>query len=246
MRRAVPGSPKHSTRPSAVEPRPAPARGSAIERRVRPPHRTRRPSDRHAEPGQQGAMIDAAEHGPPLDPHRAPARPSTRVRKSRRLGDLAFLGRRGRGRASGRRRWCGRRAASGCGRHSGRGSARARRKDPPRPCRCRGSGVSTSPPAAVSAALSLAMSGGRRAERAGDAPGAARRACLIPWAPPRRSARARSRSGRQLRWRTSNWVGLIRRTPSPQKLTIALGLPLSTTIRKSPIGERQLPPVVRM
>ena len=41
-------------------------------------------------------------------------------------------------------------------------------------------------------------------------------------------------------------IGLIRRTPSPQKLTMAFGLPLSTTIRKSPIGERQLPPVVRI
>ena len=61
-----------------------------------------------------------------------------------------------------------------------------------------------------------------------------------------RISTSRSRSGRQLRRRISNWVGLIWRTPSPQKLTRFSGAPLSTTSRKSPIGERQLPPVVRI
>ena len=57
---------------------------------------------------------------------------------------------------------------------------------------------------------------------------------------------SRSPVGRQSWWRTSNWAGLIRRTPVSQKLTRLRALPLSTTSRKSPIGERQLAPVVRI
>jgi hypothetical protein len=46
--------------------------------------------------------------------------------------------------------------------------------------------------------------------------------------------------------RISNRVGLIRRTLVPQKLTRLRGSPLSTTIRKLRIGERQLAPVRKM
>src|SRR5476651_928604 len=65
----------------------------------------------------------------------------------------------------------------------------------------------------------------------------------------RRGARittATSLVGVKLVWRTSNWVGEILCTPSPQKLTRLAAAPLSTTMRKSPMGAFQLAPDERM